>query len=133
MDRLGVRFGMEMRHPMYDRRLIELAFSIPDSSRIADGRGRVVLREAMAPRLPCAVVGRTSKGDVSQVWIEAARSPDLEPYLGVPTLTALGWIRPRVVADIVERTRERGDTTAAHAFWLIVSVEAWFHEVFGAR
>src|SRR5207245_297358 len=51
-DRMGMACGLELRCPFLDYRLVELAFTIPGSDRIANGEGKRPLREMLAPVLP---------------------------------------------------------------------------------
>ncbi|MDQ3170649.1 MAG: asparagine synthase-related protein, partial [Acidobacteriota bacterium] len=67
MDRMAIAHGVELRHPLYDRRLVDLAFVTPDSARLARGRNRVVMRDAMADRLSAATRARQTKAELSQV------------------------------------------------------------------
>ena len=132
-DRMSVAHGVELRHPMYDRRLVELALATPDEARIAGGRNRVVLREAMGDRLAAATRARTDKADLSALLIAAARADDLRPHLALPMLSSLGWIDRDPALAIVRAAREAGDHDAAAPFWYLAGVEAWLREVFGAE
>ena len=132
-DRMSVAHGVELRHPMYDRRLVELALATPDEARITGGRNRVVLRDAMGDRLADAVRARTGKADLSALLIAAARADDVQPHLAFPTLSSLGWIDRAAAQAIVRAARETGDHEAAAPFWYLVGVEAWLREVFGAE
>ena len=130
LDRMAVAHGVELRHPLYDRRLVALAFATPDSARLAGGRNRAVMRDAMGARLSAATRARETKAELSQVLIAAARAPDLERYLALPKLTALGWIKRDAAAAIVDEARGRGDVAAAIPFWSLIGVEAWLADAF---
>lgn len=132
LDRMAVAHGVELRHPMYDRRLVELALATPDDARIADGRNRVVFRNAMADRLSPATFARSTKADLSPLLLAGARAADVERHLSLRRLTALGWIDTRAAASIVARARA-GDLNAALPVWDLIGVEAWFDEIFGAE
>ena len=130
LDRMAVAHGVELRHPLYDRRLVELAFATPDSARLAGGRNRAVMRDAMRGRLAPATRARATKAELSQVLIAAARAPDLEPYLTLPRLSALGWINRHAAAGIVDDARRCGDIATAGTFWSLIGVEAWLTDAF---
>ncbi|MDQ3169836.1 MAG: asparagine synthase-related protein, partial [Acidobacteriota bacterium] len=97
----------------------------PDSARLARGRNRVVMRDAMADRLSAATRARQTKAELSQVLLSAARSPDVEPHLALPNLTARGWLNRPEAAAILESVSRRGEGDAASTFWSLVGVEAW--------
>jgi asparagine synthase (glutamine-hydrolysing) len=58
---LADRFRLEVRHPFFDRRLVELCLSLPSEQKLRGGVSRFVLREAMRGLLPESVRTRTSK------------------------------------------------------------------------
>ena len=132
-DRAAAAHGVELRHPMYDRRLVELAFRTPDTVRIRGGRSRAVLREAMAARLSPETYDRNSKADLTGVLLAAARDPALAPYLTLSRLSARGWIDVEAAAAIVRRAVRDADVDAARPFWSLVGVEAWLRHGFGAE
>lgn len=133
LDRLSVASGVELRHPFYDRRLVELAFATPEDARIGADRNRAAMREAMAPRLAPETAARVTKADLSRVLVEAARAPDVQLHLAVPSLAALGWVDTAEVARLAERVRLEGATGAAAPLWRLLAVEAWLTHLFGAR
>jgi asparagine synthase (glutamine-hydrolysing) len=132
-DRAAVAAGIELRHPFYDRRLVELAFATPEAGRIGPGRNRAAMREAMAPRLAPETAARVTKADISQVLVDAARAGDVQPHLKVPMLAELGWVEAAEVAALADRALASGDASAALLLWRIIAVEAWLRERFGAR
>lgn len=132
-DRLAVASGLELRHPFYDRRLVELAFRTPEDGRIGPTRNRAAMRAAMAPRLAPETAARVTKADVSRILIEAARAPEVRPHLATPTLNALGWVVPREIAAMTARALDAGDAAAASSLWRVIGVDAWLAERFGGR
>lgn len=59
----GARHGMEMRFPFWDKDLVEFCLGVPAAEKLAGGRSRLIMRRAMADRLPDEVLGRTDKVD----------------------------------------------------------------------
>lgn len=133
LDRLSVASGVELRHPFYDRRLVELAFALPEDARLGAERNRAAMREAMAPRLAPEIAARVTKADLSRVLVEAARAPGVQAHMAVPSLAALGWVDTAAVARLADRVRGAGDTGAAAPLWRVLAVEAWLTHLFGAR
>lgn len=132
-DRLAVASGLELRHPFYDRRLVELAFMTPEDGRIGPARNRAAMRAAMTPRLAPETAARVTKADVSRILIEAARAPDVRPHLSAPTLNLLGWVVPAEISALAARAIDAADPAAASSLWRVIGVEAWLAERFGGR
>lgn len=63
-EKLAAAFGLEMRYPFFDRRLIEFCISLPADQKILDGWTRSILRRAMDGILPSEVQWRTGKANI---------------------------------------------------------------------
>ena len=61
-------FGIDMRTPAFDRRLIELCLGIPDDQYRRKGRERWLIRRAMKDRLPDSVLSNTKRGYQAADW-----------------------------------------------------------------
>lgn len=61
-------WGIDLRDPTADRRLIEWALSVPDEQYIGDGEPRSLARRAFADRLPPALVGEHRRGYQAADW-----------------------------------------------------------------
>ncbi|HZF95996.1 MAG TPA: asparagine synthase-related protein [Allosphingosinicella sp.] len=69
-------WGIDLRDPAADRRLIELCLSIPPAEYLAGGRPRSLARASFADRLPAALLDERRKGLQAADWhegLEAAR------------------------------------------------------------
>ena len=56
-------FGIDMRLPAYDRRLVEFCIGIPEDQYLRDGRERWLIRRAMKGRLPEVVLNNKKRGN----------------------------------------------------------------------
>ena len=63
MNKVSARFGIELRHPFRDRRLMEFCLALPAEQKLHRGLTRMVLRSAMADILPEQVLRRGDKVD----------------------------------------------------------------------
>jgi asparagine synthase (glutamine-hydrolysing) len=62
MEKFVFRFGIERRHPFYDRRLVEFVLSLPEEQRsLGEWPIKAVLREAMRGILPEFIRARRDK------------------------------------------------------------------------
>lgn len=62
-DIIGAHYQVQICHPFFDRRLIELCLFIPEKLKFYNGYGRGPLREAMQAYLPEKILHRKSKID----------------------------------------------------------------------
>ncbi len=63
-NHLAIPFGIEPRHPCYDRRLLEYCVALPAGQTFRGARPRGILREAMDGILPDTVRDRLGKSDL---------------------------------------------------------------------
>lgn len=60
-DRNAMAHGVEVRLPFLQHALVEFIFSLPGRYKIRDGRTKWLLRKAMEPVVPAAILQRTDK------------------------------------------------------------------------
>ncbi len=60
-DRYSMMNGVEIRMPFLDHRIVEFAFSIPYSSKIRNGYGKAIVRDALSDLMPQSIVYRKDK------------------------------------------------------------------------
>ncbi len=65
-------FGLEVRSPLVDRRLITLCQSIPQALFFRDGQQSWVLRQALGELLPTEILTERKKGLQAADWFESA-------------------------------------------------------------
>lgn len=69
-DALAGAFGLEVRYPFWDKRLIEYCLSLPADQKCNQGWNRVVMRRAMSKILPKEVCWRKTKTDFTPSIID---------------------------------------------------------------
>jgi asparagine synthase (glutamine-hydrolysing) len=71
---LGAAYGLEVRDPTFDQRVMSFCLSIPESQYRVDGQNRMLIRRAMAGYLPKKVLWNRNKGiqsaDIAQRIVE---------------------------------------------------------------
>ncbi len=58
----GAGFGIDVRDPTYDKRLLEFCLSIPDDQYHRDGKDRYLIRRAMTGLMPNTVLDNNRRG-----------------------------------------------------------------------
>ena len=65
VDWMSAPFSIELRHPFFDKRLVEFCLAIPTEQKINHGWDRYIMRSAMSEILPIEIQWRKIKGDLS--------------------------------------------------------------------
>ena len=62
VDRASMAVSLEVRAPMLDHRVLELAASIPSCLKLRNGMGKYILKRALEPLLPKNILHRSKQG-----------------------------------------------------------------------
>ena len=130
-DKLAMAHGLEVRFPFLDNDLVDFALRIPSAMKVCDGVGKHVLREAVRPILPAAIVDAPKRGfsapDAS--WF---RGPSLA-YVWRELLGEDSRIRAYVDAAVLKEFLEQhvaGQMNRRLLIWSLLSVE-YFLRTYG--
>jgi asparagine synthase (glutamine-hydrolysing) len=136
LDRYLASLGLEYRHPLSDRRIVEFALAIPESERRRGETTKHGLRAAMAGLIPESVRTRRGKVDFSHVFYEDMKAQGGPRLFRNMRIQDLGWVdtgRLRAMYKVVDAWYRSG-TGPQHAgavwpLWLALSVERWLRVV----
>jgi asparagine synthase (glutamine-hydrolysing) len=124
-DRDSMAHSVEVRLPFLDRRIAELAFSLPASLIYRDGVTKAVLRDALRGLVPDRVLDRREKVGYEtpeESWFNApqARRRLAEVVLDPGALSSGRYDAAALEADVAA-----GAWRDVHALWRAVNVELW--------
>ncbi|MGV8041467.1 MAG: asparagine synthase (glutamine-hydrolyzing) [Thermoanaerobaculaceae bacterium] len=74
-DRYSMAYGVEIRMPLVDHRVIAFGLSLPWTSKVRGGYSKAILRDAMAPFLPPDIAYRKRKVYFSPPIIDWMKGP----------------------------------------------------------
>jgi asparagine synthase (glutamine-hydrolysing) len=126
VDRASMSVALETRVPLLDHRLVEHAWSLPDSALVRDGRGKWVLREILRRHVPDELVDRPKLGFDPPVgaWLRGPLRSWAEDLLSPASLTRHGLVDPAPVQSTwQEHLRGRADHT--YRLWAVLMLQGW--------
>ena len=132
------RFGLERRHPLSDRRVIEFGFALPEDQRWRREQPKRILRNAVRSLVPEAIRGRLSKADFSGIFAESLNRTGGENFFHSLMTASMGWIdvKPlgRMYREMSRGYEESPGGLISHTstLWMIYGVEAWLRAVSGS-
>jgi asparagine synthase (glutamine-hydrolysing) len=130
-ERYTAHLGLEQRHPLLDRRIVELALALPEEQRWRGSVTKFVLREAMRGLLPEAVRTRRSKASLGHTLPRALLGRGDAPLFLDSSSARNGWIdgavAERMYGEMSRQTLRDPWSPAPHALrlWMMYSVEVW--------
>lgn len=130
VDRMSMAHALETRAPFLDQRVVEWAFAMPGSAKLAlrNGRpvGKHVLRQACRGRLPAEVFSRPKRGfEMPVADLLAGPAADRLRAATEPcALRAQGLFDPGVVQGWKNDLATRRRDTSWH-LWTMLSFQEW--------
>ncbi len=126
VDRMSMAHSLEVRCPLLDRRLVELAFRIPASKKQVGRQGKALLRTLARKRLPGALWQLPKRGFTAPIgkWIAGSECAQFsEEVLSAHTLIG-SYSGPERVARAFDDHRA-GRVESGYALWAVWVLERW--------
>ena len=125
-DKTSMAAGVEVRVPLLDPDLVDLAMRLPMDLKQRGREGKWILRQVMRRHLPADVIDRpkTGFGAPLRQWLRGPLRPVVDDVLSETTLTARGLFDPAGVARLVRDDRD-GRVDAAYTIFSLLCIELW--------
>jgi len=125
-DKMSMAHAIELRVPFLDHELLELCWSLPDALRLRGGVGKVVLRRAMAGKLPQAVLARPKRGFPvpTCAWLRGPLHAQLRESLTAPGGLVRAVFPAGEVLALLDAHRQ-GQADHTDALFTLWMLEAW--------
>jgi asparagine synthase (glutamine-hydrolysing) len=126
VDRMSMAHSLEVRSPLLDRRVVELAFRIPASQKQVGRKGKVLLRELARRRLPGDLFRLPKRGFTAPMsqWIGGPNAAAFEQEVLRPNAAVAGLVDRTELARRFERHRQ-GQSDQSYALWSVWVLERW--------
>lgn len=121
-------FSIEMRHPFFDKRLVEFCLSLPVRQKIRDGWTRVVQREAMRGVLPEALRTRPEKSNLEHNFAVSLKHDESRMSQALAMLGSReggGYVDAGVLEEALTRYRQTPKARDALLLYLAAGFAAW--------
>jgi asparagine synthase (glutamine-hydrolysing) len=129
VDRASMAHSLEVRVPMLDPRVIEFAWTLPDSAKLVDGTGKQVLRSVLDRYVPRALVERPKRGFEVPLpeWLRGPLRGWADELFDEGLVREQGYLD----ADEVQRRWQEhrsGERNWHYPLWNVAMFHAWFAE-----
>ncbi len=126
VDRASMGAGLEVRVPLLDHRVVEFMWGLPVSMKVAEGRGKVLLRHLLYRHVPPALVDRPKMGfDVPiGCWLRGPLRDWASTLLAPQRLMDEGILDPRPVQKLWQQ-HQAGRFDHGYLLWDVLMFQAW--------
>lgn len=121
VDRISMAHSLEVRVPLLDHRLVELAFNLPDEYHLNQLDMKRVLRETLRPQVPPSVVNKRKQGFSFPIE-QFLSQPEMIRALRDGELIRSGILDSRAFESTII---ERGGSNQGIRLWLLYTLEQW--------
>jgi len=127
VDRAAMAVSLETRAPFLDRRVVEFAWTVPESLKVRDGNGKWLMRELLARHIPRPLFERPKQGFGIPLgpWLRGPLRDWAEALLSPAALADSGLFDP---APIRRKWQEHLSGQAAwhYYLWDVLMFQAWY-------
>ncbi len=124
IDRASMAVSLEVREPLIDHRVTELAWSLLPSMKIGDRRGKVVLRRLLQRYLPDSIIdaGKRGFGLPLREWLHGPLRDWAASLIAPERIRAEGFFDAQAVLRLWQAGPEHGTDDA---LWRLLMFQAW--------
>lgn len=125
-DKMGMAAGVEVRVPLLDLDLVDLAASLPINMKQRGRVGKWIFKKAMEPYLPHDVIYRPKSGFGVPLrhWLQTILKPLVDDVLSDANLRSRRVFNPTAVQQL-RRADQAGQVDATYTIFSMVCLELW--------
>lgn len=130
VDRASMAHSLEVRVPLLDHRLVEWASSLPPALKLKGGTGKYILKKALEPDLPHAILYRTKMGFSVPLaaWLRGPLAQRTRAALLTGAVAQCGYFEPRVLERLLQQhASARCDHSAT--LWKLLTLDAFLRRM----
>jgi asparagine synthase (glutamine-hydrolysing) len=126
VDIASMSNALEVRQPMLDYRLVELAASLPVSMKFRGRKGKLILQAAFGDLIPASIFKRTKMGFGIPIanWFRNELKPMVHETLLGDDSRLQTYFRREVIQSLVT-AHENGSQNHGYRLWNLLMLEKW--------
>ena len=127
VDWMSMKNSLEVRVPLLDHNIVELAFSINGSLKLANGITKYVLKETFKDILPPKLHNRPKAGFEVPIsrWLKGDLKFMVDEYLSKRKIKEQGIFNPQIVNNLIH-SHMSGKTDTSWMLWNLVVFQNWY-------
>lgn len=129
VDRMSMAASLEVRSPLLDHELADIAAGVPHAWKIRNGQGKYILIRALGDRLPPEILNRPKMGFAIPLagWLRGPLRELLWDHLDSPRFLERGIVSPPFVRHMLDE-HQTGRRDNRSWLWALLVLEMWFRD-----
>ena len=126
VDRMSMAHSLEVRSPLLDHNMVELAARMPTRLKVNAKAGKLIFRDVVAPYLPTKTVRKGKQGFSVPLrdWFRGELSGTVRDYLLSDGQLPEELFQRSGVQRVLDE-HQRGAADHANKIWLLLAYAAW--------
>jgi asparagine synthase (glutamine-hydrolysing) len=131
VDWMSMKNSLEVRVPLLDHRIVELAFRMKGSVKLNNGKTKFVLKEAFKDLLPPNLYNRSKAGFEVPIsrWLKTDLKFLIDQYLAKDKLREQGIFDFEIVDGLIQKHLSN-KTDTSWMLWNLIVFQCWYHNYF---
>jgi len=126
VDRMSMACSLEVRGPLLDHKLVELAYSLPHHWKQKGNQGKTILLDALGDRLPPELLTRPKSGFAVplDIWFRTSLRDYIHDYLLSRDFLQCGIVSEPLLRSLLEE-HDRGRREHGQFLWTLLIFAVW--------
>jgi asparagine synthase (glutamine-hydrolysing) len=131
VDWMSMRNSLEVRVPLLDHRVVEMAFQINGSLKLTRGKTKYVLKETFKDLLPSSLYRRSKAGFEIPLsrWLKTDLKFLIERYLAERVVNEQGIFDYEIIAKLIQNQLS-GKSDTSWMLWNLIVFQNWYRNNF---
>jgi len=129
VDRASMAVGLEAREPLLDHRVVEFAWSLPESMKLRNNTGKWLLRQLLYEYVPRKLLDRPKMGFAMPIglWMRGPLKEWVESLLDTQRIRQEGYLNPVPIGKLWDEHKEETRDNQ-YALWPVLMFQAWLEK-----
>lgn len=125
-DRMTMAHGLELRSPLLDQEVVELAAAVPSRFMVRGTTGKHLLRSTFSDLVPSEILDRRKQGFNVPIaeWLRTDLRALATDVLADPNATVHAFLRPEYTGGLLDEHLAGEDHSSK--LWALLFLELWF-------
>ena len=131
VDWMSMKNSLEVRVPLLDHRVVELAFRMNGSLKLTNGKTKYILKETFKDLLPPSLYNRPKAGFEVPIsrWLKTDLKFLIDQYLAKEKLKEQGIFDFEIVDDLIQKHLSN-KTDTSWMLWNLIVFQYWYQNYF---